>query len=185
MGCFRVSPAPQCSTYWLIEVQGVVPVGSSRQTDAFRGDVAVFDDNNLEFNLGHMWNVRPDLSAGGAIALGSGSGGIPDGARARLRWWTWPSLSLELEGGIVRTNLGSWIGTPVSGPSVGIRANFRDVGALLLRYDRIEVPADDNWAGGPASGVSFGASASGGGAIAVSALIGLAIALLVFASPGS
>jgi hypothetical protein len=59
-----------------------------------------------------------------------------------------------------------------------------DIGAFLLRYDRVDVPSDDRWSGGPASGFSLGAGASSGGAVVVSALIGLSVALLVFALPG-
>ena len=184
LACFRIRPLPACRGYWLVEVQGVVPIASTKQTDVFRGSVDVFDDNNLEFNLGYMLNVSRSLSGGGAIVLGSGSGGIPDGARARLRWWTREKLSLELEGGILRTNLGSWVGSPLVGPSIGVRANLYDIGALLVRYDRVEVPADEPWAGGAASGLSLGASASSGGALVVSTLIGLGLVLMMFALSG-
>lgn len=182
--CFRIRPAPACRSYWLVEVQGVVPVASSTQSDAFRGNVSVFDDNNLEFNLGHMFNVTSGLSLGGAVTLGSGSGGVPDGARARVRWWTARAVSLELEAGVVRTNLGSWVGSPLVGPSLGVRANLFDVGAVLLRYDRVDVPSEGRWAGGPASGVSMGASASSGSALVVSAIIGLGLAILMLTFPG-
>jgi hypothetical protein len=55
--CFRISSLPTCRGYWLVEVQGVTPLASTKQTDAFRGSVDVFDDNNLEFNLGYMLNL--------------------------------------------------------------------------------------------------------------------------------
>jgi len=182
--CFRIRPAPACRSYWLVEVQGVVPVASSTQSDAIRGTVSVFDDNNLEFNLGHMLNVASELSLGGAVTLGSGSGGVPDGVRARVRWWMAPAVSLELEGGVLRTNLGSWVGSPLMGPSMGLRANLLDVGAVLLRYDRVDVPSDGRWSGGPASSLSLGASASSGHAVVVSAIIGLGLTVLMLTWPG-
>jgi hypothetical protein len=118
LACFRIRPLPACRGYWLVEVQGVVPIASTKQTDVFRGSVDVFDDNNLEFNLGYMLNVSRSLSGGGAIVLGSGSGG------------------------------------------------------------------DEPWAGGAASGLSLGASASSGGALVVSTLIGLGLVLMMFALSG-
>lgn len=183
-GCFRIRPAPACRSYWLVEVQGVVPVASSSQPDAIRGTVSVFDDNNLEFNLGHMLNVTSELSLGGAVTLGSGSGGVPDGVRARVRWWMAPEVSLEFEGGVLRTNLGSWVGSPLMGPSIGLRVNLFDVGAVLLRYDQVDVPSDGRWSGGPASGISLGASASSGNAVVVSTIIGLGLTVLMLTWPG-
>ena len=179
--CFRISAAPECRGYWIVETQFVTPLTSSEQIYPFRGSVPVFDDNNVEFNLGYMINATPTLSLGGAVALGSGSGGVPDGARARLRWWARDGLSLEAEGGIVRTNLGSWVGTPLVGPSVGVRANFNDFGALLLRYDRVEVPADGVWSGGPASALSGGVGVSSGAAVAAGALIGVGLVVILIA----
>lgn len=184
IACFRIHPAPRCRSYWIVEVQGVFPVYSSTQTHDFRGTVDVFDDRNLEFNLGHMVNVTPGISAGAALVLGSGSGGVPDGVRGRVRWWATPGASLELEGGVLWTNLGSGVGSPLAGPSVGARLNVRDMGAVFLRYDRVNVPSDGPWSGGPASALSVGASASSGGAIIVSALIGLGLLVLVLVAPG-
>ena len=92
IACFRIRPAPFCRSYWIVEVQGVFPVASSMQTQFSGGqgapgiEVDVFADNNLEFNLGHMINASSKVSVGGAVVLGSGSGGVPDGARARVRW---------------------------------------------------------------------------------------------------
>lgn len=183
IGCLRIRPAPFCRSYWIVEVGGVFPVASSKQTDRARGSaVDVFADNNLEFNLGHMINASSTVSVGGIVALGSGSGGVPDGARARVRWWATPKDSFELEAGIVRTNLGSRVGSPLMGPSIGVRLTLREPAeaAVFIRYDRVNVPAElGSWEGGSAWGVSLGASVSGGEAVVVSGLIGLGGLLLV------
>lgn len=178
--CFHIRPAPACRGYWIIETQGVVPIASTEQTEILSGPRPIFDDNNVEFNVGYMVNLGPTLSAGGAVVLGSGSGGVPDGARARVRWWVHDAWSLALEGGVVRTNLGSRVGSPLLGRSLGVRANYREFAALLLRYDAVDVPNGEGWSGGPASGWSVGAATSGSGAVAAGALIGVGmLALLV------
>ncbi len=188
--CFRIHPLPECRSYWIVEVQGVFPVASSAQGYRYVvGDPEnqrdVFEDNNLEINLGYMLNATPSVSLGAALAVGSGSGGVPDGARARLRWWATRVASVEIEAGMVRTNLGSWIGSPVTGPSAGARLNYRDIGSVLVRFDRIRIPADELWSGGAASGISVGASASSGGALVTGALIGLGLIVLVLIAPAS
>ena len=192
IACFRIRPAPFCRSYWIVEVQGVFPVASSMQTQFSGGqgapgiEVDVSADNNLEFNLGHMINASSKVSVGGAVVLGSGSGGVPDGARARVRWWATPGASFELEAGVVRTNLGRGLSPPLVGPSLGARLNLRDAGAVLIRYDRVKVPSDDQWSGGSAWGLSLGASASSGRAVVISGLIGLGLLLLVLTiGPGS
>ncbi|HSM03202.1 MAG TPA: hypothetical protein VK858_01220 [Longimicrobiales bacterium] len=190
LSCFTIRALPECRGYLVVEVQGVFPVASTSQ--GYAGVVGtppqsrrVFRDSNLEFNLGYMVNATSALSLGGALTLGSGSGGVPDGARARARWWMHPRLSVELEAGVHRTNLGSFVGSPLTGPSVAGRLNVRDLGAVFLRYDRVDVPADGRWAGGPASAVSVGAGASSGAALVSGALIGLAVIGLVLIAPGS
>ena len=188
--CFRIQAAPQCRSYWIAEVQGVFPVSSSSQGFRYGGGApetrrAVFDDKNLEVNLGYMVNATARMSLGAALAVGSGSGGVPDGARARFRWWVTPGMSVGFEAGIVRTNLGSWVGSPLIGPSAGARLNYRDIGSLLVRFDHVNIPADESWSGGGASGVSVGASASGGGALVAGGLIGLGLLVLVLIAPAT
>ena len=86
---------------------------------------------------------------------------------------------------MVRTNLGSLVGSPLMGPSAGLRLNYRDIGSVLVRFDRVNIPADESWSGGGASGVSVGASASSGAALLSGGLIGLGLLVLVLIAPAA
>ena len=181
--CFLAKPAPSCRAYPILEVQAMTGIASTTLTRPIGPSRPAFDEWNLEFNLGHVFNLSPRWSVGGLVTLGSNSGGF-DGARGRLRYWISPDFSLEADAGVIRTNLGSY--APVStGPSLAVRANVFDVTFIAVRYDRVAVPATRETPSSTQSGLSAGIGAMGPTAIVASGLIGLGVGVLILLLAGS
>jgi hypothetical protein len=76
-----------------------------------------------------MFNVGEHTAVGGVISVGPGGGEFLEGLRLRGRRRFGEAIAMEMEGGILRT---ADAGT---GPSLGARMVYRDVGGVVLRWD--------------------------------------------------
>lgn len=180
--CFLADPAPRCGSYPVLEVQGTWGLASTTLERPIGADQEAFGEFNLEFALGHVFNLAPRWGVGGYLTLGTNVGGF-DGARARVRYWASPAVSLEADVGMIRTNLGSY--APVSsGPSLGLRANLFDVATLGARYDAVDVPPGGPVPPGRQSGLSLTGGFAGPTALVASGLIGIGVAAFIVAFAG-
>ncbi|HUP53778.1 MAG TPA: hypothetical protein VM198_14955 [Longimicrobiales bacterium] len=148
VGCFRGQPLPSCRSFWIFEMQGQTPVVQSRRP-VFYGDQPSVQmhsfETELEWNLGHMVNLAPSWALGGVVTLGTGTDNRVSGVKARARRWLNPNVSLELQGGLLRT--GNRARTPV-GVTADVRLNVRDQGSIFFRWDGVDLvelgaPGDD------------------------------------------
>lgn len=188
VGCLRGQPLPACRSFWLIEMQGSTAVTQTTRMVTYDGDVQAATDafgEVLEWNLGHMMNLSPTFALGGVFTVGSGSSDVLTGMRLRGRHWLSEDLSVEIEGGLLKTTAGGAAYPGKSGPTVGLRLNVRDQGSFFVRWDGVSLPEvlpTESWMyhdpGGFHHGLSVGASAG-----SVPALIGtgaLGLAWVVF-----
>ena len=188
VGCLRGRPLPDCRSFWLIEMQGSTAVAQTTRMVSYGGDLQAATDafgEVLEWNLGHMVNLSPTFAVGGVFTLGSGSSDVLTGIRVRGRQWLSDDLSVELEGGLLKTTAGGAAYPARNGPTVGLRLNVRDQGSFFVRWDGVSLPEvlpTESWMhhdpGGFHHGLSVGASAG-----SVPALIGtgtLGLAWVVF-----
>jgi len=139
VGCFRGQPIPNCRSFWIFEVQGQTPVAQSRRP-VFYGDAPPVRmhsfESELEWNLGHMINLTPDWAVGGVVTVGTGTGDHISGAKVRARRWLNPSVSLEVQGGLLRT--GNRDPAPM-GVTGDLRLNIRDQGSVFVRWDGVNL----------------------------------------------
>lgn len=139
MACWRGQPPPRCGGFFLAEMQGVLPLARpSRQP--YAPFVEAFDAR-LEWNLGYMVNVTDRWAVGGAVSLGPGAEDVLTGLKARVRRWLGPELSVELEGGMLRTRAGF---PDASGFTADARLNVADRGSLFVRWEGVDVPSFSN-----------------------------------------
>jgi hypothetical protein len=136
VGCLRGQPLPTCKSFWIMEMQGYTPLAQTTRQVTY-GDVAPVSrqafESNLEWNLGHMVNLTPNLALGGTLSIGpTGGTGIFTGARLRARRWMSRDWSLELSGGLLDSNM-RYPG--VRGATFDARVNIRDQGAFFVRWD--------------------------------------------------
>lgn len=148
--CWHGAPPPTCGGFFIVEAQGVFPLVSSGRS--FRiGNGHLIEqrafESRLEWNLGYMTNVSPRWAVGGALSVGTGSYDALTGLRARVRRWLHPQLSLELQGGLVRTHAANVAGGVVDGVSADVRLNVRDHGSFFVRWDGVPVPQRLHWDG--------------------------------------
>lgn len=143
VGCFRGRPLPACRSLWIFEEQASTPlVQSERRIDVAGGPsprVETFE-TVLEWNLGHMANLTRTLALGGVVTLGTGSDGPLTGVKLRVRRWLSPDVSLELEGGLLRTNARDNRFPAATGGTSDLRVNVRDQGSFYLRWDGVVLP---------------------------------------------
>ena len=188
IGCFRGQPLPACRSFWIVELQGVLNLVSSSRQILLGPDrqfpTREFSEHSfqeqLEWNLGHMFNVADRVAVGPVVTVGSGSDDPLTGIRARGRWWITSDISGELEGGMLKSN----VVYPASvGLTAGIRLNIRDQGAFLLRYDYLELPEQSYGeyfdAGGGQHGLSLGLSLGSKPALVGTGALGLAYLVLL------
>jgi len=139
VGCFRGHPSPSCRSFWIFEMQGQTPVVQSRRP-VFYGDAPPVRmhsfESELEWNLGHMVNLTPSWALGGVVTLGTGTGDHISGAKIRARRWLNPSVSLEVQGGLLRT--GNRDPAPM-GVTGDLRLNIRDQGSVFVRWDGVDL----------------------------------------------
>lgn len=189
VGCLRGRPLPACKSFWILEMQGTTALvqttrlvshgdGYETATDAF--------DERLEWNLGHMVNVSPTFALGGVLTVGNGNTDALTGVRLRARRWMSRDVSVEAEGGLLRTTAGGATYPGVNGTTLGLRLNIRDQGSFFVRWDGVSIPEErrnDHWVfhdpGGFQHGLSVGASAGSVPALIGTGALGLAYTILL------
>jgi hypothetical protein len=142
-------------------------------------------DHVLEWNLGHMVNLGPSFALGGIVTAGTGSDGPFTGLKLRARRWLTPDVSVELEGGMMRTNAMDTRFPSESGATADVRLNIRDQGSFYVRWDGIDLAeesvfldgADDP--GGFQQAFSVGVSAGSVPALVGTGALGLTYAVLI------
>lgn len=188
VGCLRGRPLPACKSFWLIEMQGSTAVVQTTRMVSYGGDLQTATDafgEVLEWNLGHMVNVSPTFAVGGVLTVGSGSSDALTGLRLRARHWLSDDLSVELEGGLLKTTAGGAAYPGTNGATADLRLNIRDQGSFFVRWDGVSLPEvlpTESWMhhdpGGFHHALSVGASAG-----SVPALLGtgaLGVAWVIF-----
>ncbi len=138
MACWRGAPRPTCGGFFVVEMQGVMPLVQSRWGRGTSG-VQAFE-SQLEWNLGYMGNAGTRWAFGSTISIGTGANGALTGLRARARRWLGPQQSLELEAGTFFTQALFNPGD-LTGLTAGVRFNLGDRGSLFVRWDGVDVPA--------------------------------------------
>ncbi len=138
MTCWQGAPLPACGGFFVVEMQGVMPLVQSQRRLGDRSFQTF--ESQLEWNLGYMGNVGSLWAVGATVSIGSGAQGTLRGLRARARRWLGPQRSLELEGGMFRTHAFSQPGD-LTGVTAGVRFNLGDRGSLFVRWDGVDVPA--------------------------------------------
>jgi hypothetical protein len=144
VGCLRGRPRPACKSFWIVEMQGNTPLAQTRR-DLTYGDGSSWAvdsfEHVLEWNLGHMVNIGTSFAVGGVVTAGSGSDEPLTGLKVRARRWLSPNVSVELEGGMVRTNASHSVYPAVTGGTADVRLNIRDQGSFYVRWDGVTLPA--------------------------------------------
>jgi len=190
IGCFRGKPLPDCKTFWIVEMQGLVPVAQTTRTVSSGGGGYEYSyqakafGNAVEWNLGHMVNVGEGYALGGIFTVGSGNSDPLTGVRLRARKWLGENLSLELEAGLLRSDAGGSRYAGVSGWSSDVRLNIRDQGSFFVRYDGVSLapdafPLNDYFdPGGGHHGLFLGASAGSVPALVGTGALGIGVIVL-------
>lgn len=188
IGCFRGRPRPACASFWIVEMQGSVPLAqSARRVQQGTGPFIARDatESVVEWNVGHMVNVGEHYAFGGVLTVGSGNDDVLTGIKARGRRWLSSDVSVELEAGLARSNAGSTRFPGVSGFTSDARLNIRDQGSFYVRWDVLSLPeqrfqgGDYYDPGGTHHGVSVGASAGSIPALIATGALGLTYAVLL------
>lgn len=193
VGCFRGRPLPACRSFWLIEMQGSTPLAQTSRMVRWGNDGPEVRRDAitevLEWNLGHMVNLTPDFALGALFTLGTGNDDPLTGMKLRARRWLTSNVSLELEGGVVRTNANSAVFPGVTGPTADLRLNIRDQGSFFVRWDGMRLPSVEPILipgeyghadpGGFQHGISVGMSAGSLPALVGSGALGLAYTILL------
>lgn len=183
VGCLHGAPPPTCSTFWIVEFQASTGwrVGENQtRPDPFSDDGFTW----YEWNVGHMINLGDRWALGGAVSLGNGSNDVFNGVRVRMRRWIRPQMSLEVEGGMAKSDGGHGRYRPLTAPSAGVRFNIQDKGSLFLRYDAFGTPEGTRHVGFDHEEVPWGREAmlrAGVGLGGKPALVGMGVVVLGFA----
>lgn len=191
IGCFSLTPMPRCKTSWIVEMQGSVPMVQSQRTVSYGSGQTfqqeAFPEEEISWNLGHMVHLDPQWAVGGLFTVGSGGGDALTGVRLRVRRWVLPDLSVEAEGGLLRSNANGTRYPDVTGPTAGLRLNIRNHGSFFLQWDGLDLPPQtQDWGpdafyrdpGGWQNGFRVGASLNSVAALAGSGVLTLAYAFL-------
>ncbi len=148
--CWRGAPRPSCLGFFLVEMQGVMPLAQSEQGQP-DASLRTFE-SRLEWNLGYMANVSQKWAIGGSVTVGTGASDVLAGVRGRVRRWLGPEHSVELEVGVVRLQRPFRLGD-LSGLTAGLRYNVQDRGSLFVRWDAVDAPPFSfprgSWGGPP------------------------------------
>jgi hypothetical protein len=184
VGCLRGQPLPACRSFWLMEMQGSTALVQTTRLVSYGGDFQNTTDafgEALEWNLGHMVNLSPTFAVGGVFTLGTGSSDVLTGLRLRGRRWLSDDVSVELEGGLLKTTAEGAVYPGKNGSTVGLRLNVRDQGSFFVRWDGVSLPEvlpTESWMhhdpGGFHHGLSVGASAGSVPALIATGALGLA-----------
>lgn len=190
MACWRGAPRPTCGGFFVVEMQGVMPLFQSHlgEVDTSRQTF----ESQVEWSLGYMENVSTHWAVGATLSMGPGAHGVLTGLRARARRWLGPQRSLELEGGTFRTQARHRSGD-LAGFTAGARFNLGDRGSFFVRWDGVDVPGflyPPNGAhhpGGFQQAIHVGVGSGSTWAVGTTAALGLgylALIMLVVTSGG-
>jgi hypothetical protein len=138
--CLNGSPLPECSSFLIVELQGVAPViQTSRPVRYFEG--AAIEENAFgdypQWELGMMRNVGDRWALGGAARIGPGGTGFLTGLTARGRRWLTSDLGVDVSAGATFHSNG--YGGRKTGPLADVRLNFRDDLYAGVRYESIYI----------------------------------------------
>lgn len=169
-----------------MEIQGIARVVQTGRAILTAGGFDANHDtyeNVLEWNLGHMVNLGPTWALGGVVTLGTGSDGPLTGVKLRARRWLSPDLSLELEGGLLRSNAHDTRFPPVNGVTADVRLNLRDQGSVFVRWDGLPLSEEHHGngygdPGGFQQALSLGLGLGSTPALVGSAVTGVTIVVL-------
>jgi hypothetical protein len=193
IGCLRGKPLPDCRSFWVLEMQGLTPLGQTTRTVTWSGGGEPYSypveafSTQVEWNLGHMVNLSNGTAVGGVFTVGSGGPDPLTGLRLRGRKWLTKDLSVELEAGLLRSDLGGSFYGGANGWTSDVRLNIRDQGSFFLRYDGVSVREQTDALGGHSDpggthhGLSVGASAGSVPALVGTGALGLAYIVLLAA----
>ena len=144
VACFRGRPLPACKSFWIIEMQGHAPLIQTSRTVTYTPGYPLRQTafgSELEWNLGHMVNLGPSWALGGVVTAGTGAGEAFTGLKLRARRWMSPNISVEAEGGLLRTDGNGALYPNENGVTADVRLNIRDYGSFYVRWDGVSVPA--------------------------------------------
>lgn len=185
VGCFRGQPLPACRSFWILEMQAQAPlVQTTRPVLYGSGQVVGLTafDAELEWNLGHMVNVSPRFALGGVLTVGTGGAGPLSGVKVRARRWLSDDLSVEVEGGLLRSDERY----PVANGATGdVRLNIRDHGSFFVRWDGVHLSSNEQPGGvyadpgGLQQALSVGAGAGSLPAVIGTGALGLGYLVLL------
>jgi len=187
IGCFRGRPLPDCKSFWIVEIQGVLPVFQTSRGTTY-GTVQPLRreafSSQIEWNVGHMVNASRTWALGGELTLGSGNDNPLTGMRARARRWVGSNVSVEGEAGVLWSNADHATGSSLAGPTLGMRLNIRDQGAFFVRWDLIPIPetygpGGFHDPGGAQHALLVGATAGSVPALAATGALGLAMLVVL------
>lgn len=190
VGCLRGQPEPRCRSFWIVEMQGTTALWQTTRTVSYGGGwetaTHAFEER-LEWNLGHMVNVSPRYAVGGVLTVGNGNTDALTGVRLRGRRWISKDVSVELEGGLIRTTAGGAAYPGQNGVTADVRLNIRDQGSFFVRWDGVSIPevrrGDYEYPfhdpGGFHHGLSVGAAAGSVPALIGTGALGLAYTILL------
>ncbi len=145
VGCFQGHPLPDCKSFWIIEMQGSVPLFQTERLFYYAGNTPTRNDvfdSALEWNVGHMVNLGENFALGGVLTAGTGNTDPLTGIRVRARRWFTQDVSVEVEAGILRSNATDTQFPGVNGGTADIRLNIRDQGAFFVRWDVLPLPEE-------------------------------------------
>lgn len=182
VGCFRGRPLPDCRSFWIFEIQVTTPVASRDRVflgadgSTYRGETL---DRELEWNVGHMVNVSSRLALGGVLTAGTGSPDGLAGVKVRGRYRLDPEVSLELEGGWLRSQANGTRPDGVDGVTADLRLNLADRISAFATWDRLFYDPDPYAVGTRDDGFSVGLGLGSWPAVVGTGVVGLAFAVLL------
>lgn len=151
--CWRGRPPPVCSGFVVVEASVRLPLGSTSHVETLpqrTAKVQTFEEPELDWNFGYMANVSRRWAVGGVVTVGTGSSGALTGLEGRVRYWLDERLSLELQAGALRTDLGGRdTRDPPWGITADVRLNAGDNASLFVRWDAVRPHFDPRmeWTG--------------------------------------
>lgn len=178
--CFPGGPLAECKRFWLVELQGFLPLLQTTRVVEFDQSPSILSEafgRAVELNVGHMVNIDSTWAFGGTVALANLGVGGYWGLRGRVRRWVSPDVALEVSGGILGGGEHHFAN---QGLTADVRLNHRDQGAIIVRWDGVSLPEYARYGemdpGGFQQAVSVGVAAGGYRAML---LTGLTVAVLM------
>jgi hypothetical protein len=128
--------------------------------------------SHVSWEVGRMFNRKPNTARGGTVHFGIGSAGFRVGLKGKYRRWIGTRGALDVSAGLLRTETqgsfeDSWR-VPAAGVTGDVAFGWGDLGAVSVRADALR--ANGRTVGAVYGGVRLGGvpaiAATGGAAIA-------------------